>query len=482
MTLSEKMAYFIVEKNFKDIPQVPKEEAKMTILDWIAAALAAIADAKDEIDIIMKALPYPHNEGKSKIIGLERRTNPLTASLINGYIGHLVDYDPGDSFARSHAVASMIPALLAIGEERRVSGEKFLESFIIGCEVGARIGEAITPDWVEIGWHGTSIVGIFMAAAGCGKILGLNSEQLQMAIGIAASLASGLTENFGTLTKPLHPGMAAHNGFLAALLASQGFTSSKEALEKGFFKAYAWIRKPRLETLEKLGNPWILETRGVIFPKLYPCCYGLTTSIECAFLLKEKHPFSWEDVEEIEIYSQFASLGAMMSRTYAHSGEYIIKDYYEGPPRLMKPGIPKTPTEAKFSKEFTFARAILDGEIKLKTFTEEKLDDPKVQELMKKTKVYHDPRLQRHMREYPLDTGPTGDRCVVKLKDGRILEHEILFTLGATKRPLSIDNVEKKFDDCSSEAGFSEERREKIKSIVKNLEKVEDISQLLELL
>ena len=479
MTLSEKIARFIAEKNFSDIPQDAKEEAKRIILDWIAALLAALAEAKEEINLMANTL-LPYSEGKIKVVGLEKRVSPLSAALFNGYIGHLLDYDELNNITRGHQSTVELPALLAIGEERRISGEKLLESYIIGMEVGTRIGEAFTPDWFDMGWHGSSVFGVFCAAAGCGKILGLNPEQLQMAIGIAASLASGLSQNFGTLTKPLHIGIAAHNGLLAALLASQGFTSDKEALEKGYYKAYAWLKKPRLETLDKMGNPWVFSMVGALYPKLYSCCHGAQPTIDAAILLKEKYQIPPEDIEEIELYANWVTISAMMSRNYADTGEVVARSPQEGPPRLIKPGIPKTPIEGKFSLEYTFARTILDGKIKMSSFTDEKLNEPRVQELMKKTKTYHDPQCDKPGfdwpgRQFPWINLPCRD--VIKLKDGRILEEAVYFI---KERPWR--EVEEKFDDCSLEAGFSEERREKIKSMVKDLERVEDISELLELL
>lgn len=476
---TERIARFAIEKSFDDIPHTPKEEAKMAILDWFAVILATLKEAENSVNIMLDLISLYKGEPVVKILGSEMKTNALLASLANGYIGHILDYDTTNPTTRSHLTAAALPAVLALGEERRISGEKLLESLIIGYEVSLRVGEALHPEELQVGWHGTGIFGPFGAVVGAGKILGLDLQQMWMAIAIAASMPSGIARNFGTLTKPLHAGLAAKNGILAASLAARGFTGAKDALEGplGYYRAYDQIKEARLETLEQLGNPWGLETRGQENPKLYPCCHGLATNCEYAILIKNRYQFSPEDIEGIEIYSQPKTLSAMFSTNYIDTGE-TLKWGYEGPPRQLAPAIPKTVSEAKFCKEFAFAKAILDGKIGLATFTDEQIKDAKTQELMKKTKVYHDARLEKLSNEYPEVTWPYGERMVIKLKDGRKIEEEEIFIQGAAKRPLSIKEVREKFDDCASYAGLSEERRDKIASMIESLEEVKDISEL----
>jgi 2-methylcitrate dehydratase PrpD len=478
--ITEKIARFAVEKGLKGIPEYACKQAKMGILDWVAVSLAALKEEGGSIKTMLDLVLELGGQPKATIIGSRIRTSPPLASLVNGYIGHVLDYDETCTVVRSHLTAPILPAVLAIGEDSKASGKKVLESYVLGYEIALRIGEVMTPDWIKEGWHGTSIFGIFGATVGCGKLLELNVEQMWNAIGIASSMAGGISRNFGTMTKPLHAGLAAKGGVLASISAKKGFTASKDALEGplGFYHAYAWAEKPKLECIEKLGEPWGLETPGVMNPKLYPCCHGLAINIEYGIRIQERYRFSVEDIEEIEIHSQPKTLSAMLSTRYVDTGEPMTWDY-EGPPRQLIPAIPKTGKEGKFSKEYAFARALLDGKVQIKHFADKAVKDPLVQKLMKKIKVYHNSILERISREYPEVEWAHPERMVIKLKGGRVIEEEETFIQGAAKRPLSVEHVRDKFHECASEVGLSAEKREKILSIIDGLEEVKDISRLI---
>jgi 2-methylcitrate dehydratase PrpD len=478
MGVTERIARFAVDSDFGDIPADVCRQAKMGILDWLAAFIAALKPESESIKIMLDLLSELGGQPKATIIGLKIRTSTPLASLVNGYIGHLLDYDETCTAVRSHLTAAILPAVLAVGEESRASGRKVLESYVLGYEVSLRVGEVMTPGWMEEGWHGTSIFGVFGATAGCGKILELDAERMWNAIGMAASMASGIAGNFGTMTKPLHAGLAAKSGVLAALLAKRGLTAAKDALEGplGFFHTYGWAEKPKLERIAKLGNPWGLETPGMMNPKLYPCCHGLATSIEHGILIRDRYRISFEDVEEIEIHSQPKTLSAMLSKRYVGTSEPVMWGY-DGPPRQITPAIPTTGKEAKFSKEYAFARAIQDGKVGIAHFTDEAVRDPLIHRWMEKIKVYHNSRLEKISNTHPEEEWPYGERVVIKLKDGRVIEEEEIFVQGAVKRPLSVEHVKRKFYECASEAGLSEQRRAKIVSMIEDLQDVGDISK-----
>ena len=303
---------------------------------------------------------------------------------------------------------------------------------------------------------------------------------MRNAIGLAASMASGISNNFGTITKPLHAGLAAQNVILAALMAKSGINASKDALEGplGFFHAFGWAEKGDLDYIAQLGNPWVLEKPGVLNPKLYPCCHGVATNIELGILIRRKYQFSVGDVEEIKIHTQPKALSAMMSKRYLETGE-LLKWGYDGPPQQIVPAIPRNGKEAKFSKEYALARAIEHGKVEIKHFSDEAVNDPLIINWMQKIKVFHNSKLEKLSCEFPEEEWPYGERVEVRLKDGRVLEEEQIFVQGAAKRPFFMEDVIQKYHNCAIEAGLSEEKRQKILLMVKDLDQLTSISDLV---
>ena len=300
--IARQIAGFVAVKHLADMSEAVRGQAKMAILDWFAALLLAEADDRPSIEPLLRVMKRLGGRRVASIIGSRTRTSAPWAALVNGYAGHLLDYDETTPPVRSHLTACVLPAVLAVGEEKGASGGDLLEAYVIGYEVAIRVGEAMTPGWMKEGWHGTPMFGIFGAVAGCAKLEGLDEDVISRAVGMATSMASGIVTNFGTMTKPLHAGHAAKNGILATLLAKEGITASAQAME-GFFQSHSWSAPAKLESFRKLGNPWALETKGTINPKLYPCCHGLATTIEYGILFKEKWKLAAGEIEEIENYA-----------------------------------------------------------------------------------------------------------------------------------------------------------------------------------
>lgn len=476
--IARQTADFVAGAHLSDMPEVVRDQAKMGMLDWFAAFILAFAEDRASIEPLIKTVERLGGKGTASVIGTPVMTSPAWAGLVNGYAGHLLDYDETTPPVRSHLTAVVLPAVLAVGEENGSTGAEVLEAYVIGYEVALRLGEAMTPGWMREGWHGTPLFGIFGAAAGCGKIEKLDVDGLERALGIVCSMASGIVTNFGTMTKPLHAGHSAKNAILATFLAEEGVTASVRAIE-GFFHSHSWSKPPKVEPFERLGNPWALATKGTINPKLYPCCHGLATTIEYGILFREKFGLTADQIEEVEIYSPPKALSAMHSRRYADTGDDLAWNY-EGPPRRLAPGIPSTGKEAKFSKEYGFATALLRGAPSSRDFTDEAVAGKDVQDLMKKVRVFHDCELDRISYRYPEGDWPYGERYVLRLKDGRTIREEQIFVLGAARRPLSLRHVEEKFRACASSSGFDAERTEELIRSVAEIEQIHNVSRLLE--
>ena len=480
MQASEKIAAFVTSTNEADIPATALEQAKAGIADWLFVALAGEVQAGEEIRDLRGQVIGQGAQMQGTLIGQPSRAGENHAALINGYVGHVLDYDETCPKVRSHLFASIFPALLAAAEARSLSGRELLTAFVIGHEVALRVGEAMTPGWIQAGWHGTSLFGIFGAAAGCARLMGLDEGQVRMALGLASSMASGLAVNFGTQTKPLHAGMAAERGLFAAQLAQSGFTSNPDALEGplGFYHAYHWGRAPEVAPFDSLGSPWGLETPGMSALKLYPCCHGLSTNIECGIRIHDRDAPRLEEIDSIEIHSQPKTLCAMLSKEYA-DGE-SLEWGYQGPPRRMGSGIPATGTQAKFSKEYAFSRALKDGQMRMHHLTDEAVRDPDIRPWMEKIQVFHNGDLEAHCNQFPEEMGPHGERMVVRLKNGDTIEEEEVFILGMARRPLGPQDVRFKYRDCGDVAGLSPEGIDALLSAVKELDRLEHLTPLLE--
>lgn len=277
--------------------------------------------------------------------------------------------------------------------------------------------------------------------------------------------------------------MASERGIMCARLAANGITANSKALEGelGFFHAYNWGQDIRDNVFNCFGNPWGLETPGISSIKLYPCCHGVATNIECGRRIHDKYRPSLDDVKEIEIHSQFKSLCSMLSKVYDDNGE-SLEWGYDGPPRRIKTLLPITGPQGKFSKEYTFSRAVMEGNVRLEHFTDKAVNDPQVKKWMDKIRVYHNSELEKYSNQYPEETAPHAERMIVRLRDGRAIREEEIFILGMTRRPLSFDDVVSKYHDCGKIACISGDKIDRIISLADDIDKLENVSELLSLL
>jgi 2-methylcitrate dehydratase PrpD len=168
---------------------------------------------------------------QASILGRSEKVDMASAALINGISSHTFDFDDTHLKTIIHPAGPVASALLALAETKGASGRALIDALVLGIDVSCRVGNAMYPDHYDRGWHITGSTGTVGAAAACARLLGLNIDQTVMALGIAASQPVGVREQFGSMTKPFHPGGAARAGLMSALLAQQGFTASPRALE-----------------------------------------------------------------------------------------------------------------------------------------------------------------------------------------------------------------------------------------------------------
>lgn len=311
------------------------------------------------------------------------------------------------------------------------------------------------PAYYEKGWHPTVTIGSLAAAVAATKVLKLNAEQTSIALGIAASLAGGLRQNFGTMTKCLHAGNAAHNGVFAALLAQKGFTADQGILEKpfGYARVFSGTAEADFEKMTgNLGTPFEIISNPPII-KLYPSCRGTAGCLDAILYLVRQHEIEADDVFEVEC------------RTSSHTPKELIHSR------------PRTALEGKFSLEYCMAVALVDREVGLKQFTDDKVQEIKIQELIPKVRYSHPPE----MGSTSAESMRGKVEVVVRLKDGAEFSKRVELAKGDPGNPLTSEEMESKFMDCA-QAVFSRQDARRLLDEISNLEHIEDISILMKLL
>ncbi len=330
-----------------------------------------------------------------------------------------------------------------------------LLAYILGFEVMVKLASLINPDHYEHGWHSTSTFGVLGAAVAASKIFKLNTNETRQAIGLATSMAGGVRRNFGTMTKSFHAGNAARGGLESAMLCGMGFSAHSQILDKsmGFFDIFGTKTQYNLASVaDFLGNPYELISSGVDF-KRYPCCGAVQSAVDAAIEIRKKSDFSDTDIESVEC------------------GENPL-----GPNVLVYP-FPKTPLEAKFSVEYGVCRALMGGRLGLEEFTDGKVKDKKLQELLKKTRSFVHPDLQtvRPTEEDKTQRFPAIIK--VKLKDGTELTERVDNAKGRWENPLSQEEVSEKYRLYAG-MHLGEKQVESSLNFLNNLEEIKDISDL----
>jgi 2-methylcitrate dehydratase PrpD len=452
MNATKILADFIVTINFAEIPTAAKELGKQAILDCLGVALAASREPAS--NILCELLQDMGGHPQASVWGRNFRTSsPLTA-LANGTFGHALDYDDTNRTLRGHPTVPVLPAAFAVGEEMQASGKAVLEAYLTGFEVETKLGSALNPYLFENGWHPTPVLGVLGAAAAAAKLLKLTPEKVCFALGIAASAASGLRQNFGTMTKPLHAGQAAKNGVFAAKLAERGFTADGRIVEEklGFAHAFSGPGKYDLKKIVgRLGQPFDILSPGLAI-KRYPSCARTHPAIDAVLeliLQKDIHP---EDVQSVSC-----------------GGSYTT-------PQMLIHSRPRTALEGKFSMEFCLAIALLERKVGLSQFTDGKVQDPKVQRIIEKVSFY----IREDLTTIE-NSGNPSTTVKILTKDGREFSKTVDEAKGSPGNPLALDEVREKYRQC---AGIvqSKKNMERTIELVENMEAIQDISALIQLL
>ncbi|HYB43941.1 MAG TPA: MmgE/PrpD family protein [Candidatus Methylomirabilis sp.] len=382
------------------------DAAVVSITDWLGTAIRGAAEplAGSLAAVIGEVGGTP----QASVVGRRLRTSALLACLANGAQSHALDFDDTHLPSIVHGSAPVAPVVLALGEWRRVSGARALAGFVAGFEVETRLGRLLGRALADRGWHVTGLLGHFGAAAAAGKLLGLGADRLAHALGIAGTQAAGLEQSFGTMSKPLHPGKAAMNGLLSALLAREGFTGSTAMLDGRDGLAATFLGVGDLgAAVEDLGKRFEILENSI---KPYAACHLTHAAIDAARALRARAAPAAEAVEGL----------------VCHVNPLVLK--------VAANPAPRTGLEAKFSVAFCTALGLLRGEAGETEFADERLGDAGIARVM-----------ARVVPEADSSLGVGAARLTLRLADGRVLDERVSAARGMPERPLTRGEVEDKF-------------------------------------
>lgn len=426
--------------HFEDLPPDVVLLARQCLLDWTGVALAGAGE--ELARMLREHALFEGGNPQATLIGSGDRVSLPQAALVNGAASHALDFDDVQMDMSGHPSVPVLPALLALAEQRGASGRAFITAFVAGFEMECRIGSYVMPGHYDRGFHATGTLGTFGAAAACAHLLGLDEDQWLYAMGIAGAQAAGLKSMFGTMCKPLHAGKAAANGQLAALLAHRGFTSSTSVLEtlQGFAATQTPASNP-VRALAGLGEDFAI--RRVLF-KYHAACYGTHETIEGVLRLKERHGLAADDVESIHLEVPAGNL------------------------KMCNIQQPVTALEGKFSLRFTAALALSGGATTEEGFTDAAVSEPALVALRDRVSVE------------AAASGQRGTAVRVRTRDGRAFEDRVNLESPATDLDRQGQRLEAKFQSLAlpvlGAIGANE-----VSAFIAELEHATDMALLMEL-
>jgi len=385
------------------------EVIKQAVLDLSGVIVAGADEQAGRL-----ALEYARTqaaEGPAAVLGGGVRLAPSLAALVNGTAGHALDYDD-IGLGAGHVSVAILPAVFAVAELVEADGAALVDALVVGYEVAHRL-TTMYPDTrlgpYAAGYHKPSVYSVFGGASGAARLLGMDAKATAHALGIAASQSGGLRANFGTMTKPLHAGIANRTAVEAALLAHSGFTASTEALEQrfGWHDVICRGEGDLAVVLDGLGERYAIE-EGLIF-KAYPCCGANHYAIDATLALLREAGLGEADVASIDVWIERRNLEDVLVYPW-----------------------PRTPLEGKFSLAYNVAAALLDGEVTVDTFTAPALQ--RLASIRGKVRVHASTDLPQN-----------GAQIKVLTTDGRTTTREQLVMRGSIQDPMSWAELEHKF-------------------------------------
>jgi 2-methylcitrate dehydratase PrpD len=445
MTATERLADFVVTASLGDAPDAVLAQTRRATLDTLGVMLAGAAEP---VACAVRAVARADGSVPlCTVFGTTLRASTAWAALANGAAGHAHDFDDTNFALMGHPSVPLQAAALASAEAETADGAAVALAYIVGFEIDAALGLAVNPAHYARGWHATSSIGTLGCAAAAARLLGLDVSQTRHALGIAASLASGLKENFGSMTKPFHAGHAAQSGVRAAQLAREGLTASESALEgrQGYLAAFSGATLPAT-AFEHLGRRWELGASGIAV-KPYPSCALTHSAIDALVELRARHRIAAVDVAAVEV-----RVNAVV-------------------PDVLRHARPATGLERKFSMEYCAAAALARGPLGLADFEDGPVADAATRQLMERVQMLVDPTLPQELEQQ------AWTRVTVRLTDGTAFEEKPRGASGHPTAPLTDAELRAKFLACAAPV-IGADAAEGVADQIAHLEDIPDIRAL----
>ena len=400
------LAEFVAQHPSRGWSDAVDHEAHRTFYNWLGCAIGAAHH--EAADAAVAAVRLLEPSAQATVLGRSEKLDMGSAALVNGITSHTFDFDDTHLKTIIHPAGPVASAVLALAEQRGLPGRDVIDALVLGIDVACRVGNTMYPDHYDRGWHITGSTGMLGAAAACARLLRLDAQQTAMALGIAASQPVGLREQFGTMTKPFHPGGAARAGLMSALLASQGFTASAKALEapRGFIQV-ASDKRAWNEITDELGQRFEISFNTY---KPFACGIVIHPSIDACAQLRERG-VQPEQVERIDL--------RVHSLVLELTGKKEPQDGLQG----------------KFSVYHGCAAGLIFGRAGEEEFSDDVVRDPLVVATRNKVQAVVD---------------ETIDEAEVKvsalLKNGERIDVHVEHAIGSLQKPLSDAQLQAKFD------------------------------------
>jgi len=408
LSQTKALSSFIVSNRFQDIPPDVIHEAKRALLNFVGCAIGG--SREPAVDIAIRALQPFSGERTAGLLARPERFDPLYASVINGISGHVFEYDDTTPMNYIHPTPPVASALFAFASANRISGNDFLHAFIMGFEAESRIGNAVYPAHYNAGWHITATAGVFGAAAAIGKLLGLSTQQMIWAMGLASTQASGLREMFGSMAKSFHAGHAARNGYLSAVLAKSDFTAGENAIEgPRAFPAVQASQYDLSKITTGLGEDYQIRYNTY---KPYPCGIVVHPTIDGCIEIHHKHHPAPQSIREVRV--RVAPLVLDLCNK-----------------REVRQGL-----DSKYSIYHSAALGLVRGKAGVDEYSDAAAHDPVIKRVRELVKPVGDPSITEDQSDIE-----------VELESGAVLKHFVECSLGNIRRPLSDAQLEEKFRD-----------------------------------
>ncbi|MEQ8193668.1 MAG: MmgE/PrpD family protein [Rhodospirillales bacterium] len=438
MDVTRRLARFALELKPEDVPESVRHDAKRSLINFLGCSIGGAQH--ETVDKLTAATVPFAGPAQASVLGRGERLDIVNAALINGTSSAVLDFDATQAKKTNiHPSGPAAPVCLALAEYAPVSGGDFLHAFILGVEIECRIANTVFGA-KNPGWHVTSVCGGFGAAAAAGRVLGLDEQQLVWAFGIAANLAGGIRENYGTMVKSFAPGVAARNGLTAALMAQQGFVSDDRALEgsKGFAAAMTGVADLKALT-ENFGKDFEISYNTY---KAFACGIVTHASVDGCIQLRNENRLQPERIVRVSL--------RVSPNTLLLTG---------------KPE-PRTGLEGKFSVYHAAAAALIDGAAGEAQFTDKRVHDPSVIALRKCITAQAEESIGKYEAYVSIE-----------LDDGRKLERHVEHALGCLENPMSDNDLITKYNELVSGV-FPDKQRDELAELCWSADTLSDAAVL----